>query len=394
MTPWRRGLAALTVLGLLGGGGLALALDGEGTKALPLLPEGGSGFRPPPARIGEPLAPSTPAEREQARKADAGLPVPLTRAAARLFLVGFPGGTPDAPSVRKLREREWGAVLIDRANVLDGVTLRSLTAGIADTARAAKRVPPFVVAAQLGGDEVAVPGVGPSGGPGTGSAAEARNDARRAGRSLRRLGIRAVLAPSADLAVSGGPWDRRAFSEDPLTAGRLVDAAVKGWQQARVAPVVGHYPGEGTASQDPELGAATVGLSRAELRERDLRPFDAVLSETPAIQLSGALYADFDGITPATLDPGIIGTLRQSGFRGAIVSANLTAATLATGEGVGAAAVAALKNGCDLLFVPGDQRDQEEAYRAVVRAVRLGTIPVARVREALVRIDRLRRAAG
>jgi beta-N-acetylhexosaminidase len=316
--------------------------------------------------------------------------VPLARAAARLFLVGFPGTTPDAPIVRGLRRREWGAVLVAPANVVGDGQLRALTRSID---RAAGR-PPLVVAAQLGGDEAAVRGAGPRSQATTRTTARARSEARAAGQRLRRLGVDAVLAPSADLAVASGPWAGRGFTDDPVRASGLVAGAVDGWRDARVLPVVGHFPGEGTASGDPELGVATVGLSKAELAARDQRPFAAVARTAPAVQLSGALYAGFDGVTPATLDPAVVRTLRAQGFRGAVVSANLTAATSAGGTSVGAAAVAALKAGCDVLFVPGDRRDQEDAYRAVVRAVRTDAVSAARVREALARGDALRRAAG
>lgn len=393
MSPWRRWLVVLAVVGLVAGGTVA-ALTGGSDAVVSAVPEGGSGFRPMPRQLGEAPEPDTAQERAQQRRADAGLPVPLARAAARLFLVGFSGTEPTAPFFQRLRGREWGAVVIDRSNVVDAAQLATLTKQVNAVARKAEHRPPLLAAAQLGGDEVVVQGIGPSSGPGTGSAAEATSDARRAGRGLRRRGFDMVLAPSADLAIAGGPWERRSFSDDVMTAGRLVDAAVRGWREARIAPVVGHFPGEGGASQDPELGVATVGQSREELRARDQRPFEAIFAEAPAIQLSGALFADYDAVTPGSLDPGVLATLRNAGYRGAIVSSNLTAATLATGEGVGAGAVTALKNGVDLLYVPGDQRDQEEAYRAVVRAVRVGTIPVSRVRSALIHLDRLRRAAG
>jgi len=382
------------VAGAAGGGGLALVTGSPEAGRVSVVPEGGSGFRPEPSRSSGPAEPRTAKERAQQRRADAGLPVPLARAAARLFLVGFSGTDPTAPFFERLKEREWGAVIIDRANVVDAAQLTALTGQLDLVAREARRLPPLVAAAQLGGLEVAVKDIGPARQASIDSAASAREQAGRAGRSLLRLGFDMVLAPSADLSAAGGPWEQRSFSDDPVKAARLTAAAVSGWRGARIAPVVGHFPGEGTASQDPELGVATVGLSREELRERDQKPFRAIQRRAPAIQLSGALYADFDGVTPASLDPDVVKALRSQGFRGAIVSSNLTAATLATGEGVGAAAVAALKAGCDVLYVPGDQRDQEEAYRSVVRAVRIGTIPTARVRQALDRIDRLRRAAG
>ncbi len=394
MTPWRRQLAALAVAGAAGGGVLALTTGGSEPGAITVVPEGGSGFRPSAPRGGAPAAIPTPRERAQERKADAKLPVPLARAAARLFLVGFSGTTPEAPFFTRLQKREWGAVLVARANVVDAAQVTTLASQIDTTARTARHLPPLLAAAQLGGREIVVNDVGPRRQSTIKTAASARREARSAGRGLLKLGFDTVLAPSADLSTAGGPWDGRGFSDDPRKAARLVAGAVDGWRDARIAPVVGHFPGEGAASQDPELGVATVGLSRQELRRREELPFRAIARKAPAIQLSGALYADFDSVAPATFDASVVRTLRRQGFRGAVVSSNLTAATLATGGGVGAAAVAALKAGCDVLYVPGDRRDQEEAYRAVVRAVVVGTIPTSRVRQALGRIDGLRRAAG
>ena len=58
---------------------------------------------------------------------------------------------------------------------------------------------------------------------------------------------------------------------------------------------------------------------------------------------------------------------------------------------VGEAAVAALKAGVDMLVIPGGRAQQDEAYRAVVAAVRSGAISAGRVVAALERIAALRR---
>ena len=394
MSPGNRRLAALLATVAVGVGAITVTTGGSDRDGARALPEGGSGFRSSPARAGAPAGASTPRERKQERRIDAQLPVPLERAAARLFLVGFPGTTTRAPLFARLRQREWGAVLVDRANVAGTARLRALIRELDGAARRARHVPPLVAAVQLGGGEVTIAGVGPARQSAIDGAAAAATQARTAGAALRRRGFGLVLAPSADLSAAGGPWEGRGFSDDPAEAAQLVAGAVGGWRSARIAPVVGHFPGEGAGSQDPELGVATVGLSRGELRAREQLPFRAVARTAPAIQLSGALFAGFDAVTPATLDPEVVRALRRDGFRGAVVSANRTPATLATGEGVGPGAVAALRAGCDVLFVPGDRNDQEEAYRAVVQAVRLGAVPVARLRDALAHVDALRRAAG
>ena len=82
--------------------------------------------------------------------------------------------------------------------------------------------------------------------------------------------------PDADIGFAGGPWEGVAYADDAATVGADAAAAVSGWKDGEVAPVPGHFPGEGAASGDPALEAATVGLSLAELEARDLKPFAAV----------------------------------------------------------------------------------------------------------------------
>jgi beta-N-acetylhexosaminidase len=84
----------------------------------------------------------------------------------------------------------------------------------------------------------------------------------------------------------------------------------------------------------------------------------------------------------------------EVGFDGAVVSADLISVTAATGESVGAAAVQALKAGCDVLLVPGARADREEAYRALLDAVRGGELSRARVDEALLQVLSLKRRVG
>jgi beta-N-acetylhexosaminidase len=110
--------------------------------------------------------------------------------------------------------------------------------------------------------------------------------------------------------------------------------------------------------------------------------------------MSNALYAAFDGVTPATELPQAVGLLRGFGFHGVVISGDLTIAAMAGGERVGDAAIAALRAGCDLLYVPGDASAQDEVYRAIVRAIRRGTVPPGRAAAALRRVALLQRAHG
>lgn len=307
------------------------------------------------------------------------------RLVERLFVAGFP--------TRTGPQRSWGGLLVTDANFASATQFRTLVRTLQRRAARASRPVPLIVAdpALLGTlGPVDAPTLGAEGTP-----RAARKTSEAAAGRVRTAGVDVVLAPAADLAVGGGPTELRSFGDDPLRVAAFVRASVDGWLAGGVAPVPGRFPGEGAASQDPLEGPATVGLSLDELVARDLRPFAGVVARAPAMQMSAALYAAFDSVTPATLLADAVRLLRgRLGFRGVVVSADLTAATAATGEDIGAAAVAALNAGCDLLLVPGDRAAQDEAFAAVVAAVRSGVVPKARTDEALRRVTALRSRAG
>ena len=129
------------------------------------------------------------------------------------------------------------------------------------------------------------------------------------------------------------------------------------------------------------------------------------LWDGPMLASDAATLAAVKALGDAGIEPGRVGLLVNTSVSrdylepstASIVSGNLAATVLATGGSIADAAVDALKAGCDLLWIPGDAGDQEAAYRAVVRAVRVGAIPRRRVRAALAHVTALKRkyaAAG
>jgi beta-N-acetylhexosaminidase len=318
------------------------------------------------------------------------LGMPVGDAVAQLFAVGFAGTGPQAAMVARLRTRAWGMVVLDERNTLAPVQARTLARSLLTAAHAGGRPAPLIAVTR----PATYPGVDVLPQYQQVSASEARNQARRVAQALRASGVRAVFTPVADLAYASGPAADVGFSDDPGRVARLTAAAAEGWRSAGVMPVVGHFPGEGAASGDPEQEPATVGLSLDDLRRRDLVPFATGAKDAaPAIQVSDALYNAFDGVTPATLLPEAYRLLRGLGFDGVAVSGDLVAATAATGSTVGRAAVDALRAGADLLVIPGDAGNQDEAYRAVLDAVRRGRISRQRLADALLHVSALKRAA-
>jgi beta-N-acetylhexosaminidase len=318
----------------------------------------------------------------------ATLPMPAAQAAARLFLVGFAGTSARDASVHALGERDWGGVVLEPHNATSTGQVRALVRAIKRQAPS----PPLIGIVQPGGEGSTLPQLAPVAATDVSVAREAARTAGQAASALTALGVELTFAPDADLAYPTGPMAASGYSADPAVAADLVGAAVEAYRAGRLASAPGAFPGQGAASQDPDEGPASVGFSLAELRATELQPFAAaVRAGAPAIQLSNASYVAWDGVTPATLAPEAYDLLRRGlDFGGVTISADLQATTGVTGGSVARAAVAALRAGADLLWVPGDASDQRAAVEAVARAIERDPAVRQRAAEALSRIELLR----
>ena len=400
--PPQARLAAVAVAVLLVVGGAVYAIFLRGGDDEPTV-EAGSRFSDKAG--GASAAPLEASEIRAASRRTGSDPAPPSEdeikrspgaAAAGLMLIGFRGTLRDTPFLKRLAAIPYGGLLLTENNYEQPQQLSGLTAKLQEVAREARHPAPLIAAQQEGGEFNAFGNLAPDGqvDVGEGTRADIASSAETTAAQLKALGVGMNLAPNADVAVAGGPGQGRAFSNSAAKVVTAVEATVAAYNRAGVAAVVGPFPGTGAASQDPNAGPAPVGLSLDDLRENDLKPFAAVArgdDRAPAMQMSNAIYVAFDGVTPATLLPDAVKELRDRlDFDGAILSADLVATTATSGGTVGEAAVDALKAGVDMLVIPGGRPQQDQAFRAVVAAVRSGDLSAGRVRDALERIAALR----
>lgn len=221
---------------------------------------------------------------------------------------------------------------------------------------------------------------------------------RAVGVSLRDIGCTVTFAPDAD--INSNPNNPvigvRSFGVDPDLVSRHTAAWVRGVQSAGIAACAKHFPGHGDTAQDSHLALPVVDRSLDELRERELKPFQAAIDAgTRTIMTSHILLPQLDGTGPATFSRRIVqGLLRDElGFDGVVVTDALDMRGASGETGIPEAAVRALAAGCDLLCIGTKNTDAQLAQieDAVLAAIDQGRLDEAGVRRAA---DRVRGLAG
>jgi len=219
--------------------------------------------------------------------------------------------------------------------------------------------------------------------------------AGRIGAGLRTAGVLFNLAPVVD--VNANPDNPvvgvRSFGADPDVVSRHARAWIDGLQAHRVAACAKHFPGHGDTSADSHLELPVVGCDEREWRRVHLPPFVAAIEAgVQAVMTAHVQIPALDRL-PATVSRRILGDLLRGelGYQGLIVTDALDMGGITSGGGSAAAAVAALAAGADALCLgaEGGEAYYRQIREAVVEAVRVGDLPLARVADAAERVDRL-----
>jgi beta-N-acetylhexosaminidase len=319
---------------------------------------------------------------------------------AQTMLLGYEGSGSSEAVLRVLRRRPLGGIVIRRSNYTSTRQVTGIAGRATAVARRAHNEPPFVWAPQEGGEFSAIPDAPPADAAGdVGNPRRAAQEAADSGRTLSRLNLNGVLAPVVDVGTQEGAdaLGIRAFANRPRTTAAFATALVNAYKRAGVVSAAEHFPGLGAATQSPDDGPASVGLSLAQLRKRDLVPFAAAIrAGVPAIVISNASYATDDFVTPATLSRAVSTDLLRGEmrFRGVAIADDLSQPGITNSMSVAEAAVQAIAAGSDMVYISGPARGQGAAYRALVAAARSGAISRARLDEAVTRVLTLKREYG
>ena len=175
------------------------------------------------------------------------------------------------------------------------------------------------------------------------------------GAEARLKACRVLLAPTVNLHRSPlGGRNFESYSEDPLLAGRLGAAFVRGAQSEGVACTVKHFAGN--ESEDDRMVADSI-IDERTLRELHLLPFELAVTEGGALGIMTS-YNRLNGEYCADSEALLAGILRDEwGFDGFVISDWFAFADTA----------AAARAGLDL-EMPGPGRAFGPALAAAVRA--------------------------
>jgi beta-N-acetylhexosaminidase len=336
------------------------------------------------------LPPDTLAEQMLSQMSD-------EEALAQNFMLGWVGAEPSPLIMDWINDRKIGGVKIFGWNTGDTRKLAE-TVGALQKAALEGGIPLLVATDQEGGWIRHVKGatsetpgnmaIGASGYP---------RDAYLAGyyigRELAVLGINMNFAPTVDLYTNSastliGP---RSFGSDPVEAGILGAAFVRGQRAAGVIATAKHYPGHGDTDLDSHGVLPEITAPFEVLWDRELIPYRILARENIPAVMSGHLAFPNtpSASTPASLSPWFLRTvLREKiGFKGLIITDDLmmNGATVSAGS-LSRAAKQAFLAGNDIVMLSKTPSLNDPIWTSLILAMREDRDFRERVRDAARRV--------
>lgn len=311
--------------------------------------------------------------------------------------------------VQVIKDYHLGGVVLFRDNIIN----IEQTVKLIDDLQNAADLPLLIAIDQEGGIVTRLPyATNMPGNMALGAVASPRvtyKVAKAIGRELRALGINVNFAPVLD--VNNNPDNPvigvRSFGSDPDSVAKMGAAYINGLHSAGVAATAKHFPGHGDTATDSHLDLPAVPYGIERLRGLELKPFqEAIRREVDLIMTAHVTFPTIDNTTvisikdgqeinlPASLSPKVLnGLIREEmGFQGVIITdAFRQMKAINDNFASDTAALMAFKAGADLILMP---EDLDQAYNAILREVKAGSISEDRLDASVRRILTLKMRRG
>jgi len=169
---------------------------------------------------------------------------------------------------------------------------------------------------------------------------------------MRAIGVDFSFAPVVDLARGNAAIGTRAFHADPAAAAELGQAYVRGMHLGGMAAVLKHFPGHGSVAVDTHKATAVDPRPLETIRREDLHPFaECIEARVEAVMMAHVIYPAVDAQPAGFSKLWIRDILRGDlGFKGAVISDDISMAAAGAAGGVAARVAAHLDAGCDLVL--------------------------------------------
>ncbi|MDR0909621.1 MAG: glycoside hydrolase family 3 protein [Spirochaetaceae bacterium] len=316
-------------------------------------------------------------------------------ALAQTFMLGWVGSEPSPLIMDWISQRGLGGVKIFGWNTAD-TTLLAQTVGRLQSASLKGRfgIPLFVATDQEGGVVRHIKGA-TSESPGNmaigagGYPRDAYLAGYYIGRELRLLGVNMNFAPTVDLFTNRnstiiGP---RAFGNEPVQAGILGAAFVKGQEEAGIISTAKHYPGHGDTALDSHGTLPRIPVSRETLENRELIPYKLLAKEgIPAIMSGHLAFPNTEGgETPASLSSFFLNDIlrEELGFKGLIITDDMMMVGATNSHNsLSAAAKEAMLAGNDVIMLSKTPLLDDAVWTRSLRSMQTEPDFNARVRKA------------
>lgn len=321
----------------------------------------------------------TAASHDTADTATNATTTSLAQLVGQLFIVGV-RPTDAASACDPLAERHAGGIFLHGPSSL-GVTRTKAFVAACLRRFGTTTAPVSVSTDQEGGLVQVLKGPGFSTIPaattqGTWSTTTLRRRAAEWGGQLRRAGVTLDLAPVADIVASAKAAAKnppvgalhRQYGYSSATVAPHAAAFAAGLRSEKILPTFKHFPGLGRVTANTDTTAhvhdRTITADSPDVSEYG----QLIRTGRSAVMVSSAVYDRIDVKNPACFSSKVVtGLLRgRLGFRGLIVTDDLSAAKQVAAIPVGERAVRAITAGVDIVLVSTRSDDFAAMYDAVL----------------------------
>jgi len=256
-----------------------------------------------------------------------------------------------------------------------------------DTTSSMSKYPVFTLVAEDGSKNGAITSnIGIDGITDVTDSDSALNNAKAIGSAMYKYGFNFNLSPVIDFSDKNSEDEEKDFD-------KVRDITVSfssGLQETGMTACLNAFP----SKEDTSNGNAKVEKSVTDLESSEYQIFEEAVKNDSvnAIMVTGASYPNVDGDdTPACLSEKMVtGQLREHlGFDGIILTDALNTSAITKSFSAEEAAIAAIKAGADMIYLP---EDFKKAYEGLIKAVNDGVITEDRINESLKRIYKIKYA--